>query len=160
MGRKVDRLMGLEWLKGIVDKAYKEAVSDARDELDELNGENGSTSIESTLFGPDAGTYKYSRVNKKHVVDYEFADADGFDEWCRDNVDAVIGFAARNAETFGKEWFDATGELPEGISRIEYDIPAMRGAPKLYGFDPNVIQSAIGENILEGANRLLLGDGE
>lgn len=160
MATKIDRLFGLEWLKKRVDAAHKEAKVEAEEELARLNAKNGTMELVSTAFGADAGRYKYSKTRKKRVVEFHLADEADFSAWCHANMGAVIGFAKARAPEFGQEWLEATGELPDGVSRDEREEPPRVGPPKLYGFEPGVVEAALGGNLPASVNRLLLGEGE
>lgn len=155
-----DRLFVAEVVKGSVDEAYKKAKHDAEDELARLRDEYGSLSTTSKYFGPEAGEYKYSQTRKKKIVEWNLADRSDFKDWCVENPTATAMFALENAEDFGKWWFEETGELPDGISRVEYEQPAGLGAPKIYRLDSDVITGKLGGNLFEGANRLLLGEAD
>ena len=53
-----------------------------------------------------------------------------------------------------------TGEIPDGITHVEYDEPPKLKSPQIYRYDHERIKKTLaqGSNLLEGANRLLLGD--
>ena len=156
--KAIDRFIGLEWLKKKVDKEHKEAKEQAIDDLATLTGELGVTEMTSTLFGPGAGKVKYSQIRKKKVVEFNVTDEGEFAKWL-DPGDACE-YVGQNAVEFAQWWFERTGEVPEGFSRVEYEEPAKVGPAKLYGFDADVVEEKLGGNLLAGMNELLLGDGE
>ena len=159
MGACVDRLIAAKWVKDKVDAAYKEAEIAASSELAELCGENGTTEIACLTF-PGAGTYKYSQTRRKTVVEWNLADQEELNAWLQSNKQAAIAYAFSAGSDFAKWWFERTGELPDGVARVEYEEPAKAGPPKLYKYDAEVVGDAFERmgGWLEGANRLLLGD--
>lgn len=174
MGKAVDRLVAATWVKQKVDAAYKEAEADAFDELAEFTERTASGIISSYTDGNGdpvvLGEYKYSQTRPKTVVEYGISGLGGLPEWIGKNAEYVADWLATSAKKGGDtyaqkfaEWyFGMTGEVPEGMSRTERTEPARRGAPKLYRFDAEAVGSYFESNggWLEGANRLLLGDGE
>jgi len=160
MSKAIDRYIGLEWLKKKVDAAHKEAKEQAIDDLATLTGELGVTEMTSTLFGPEAGNLKYSKVREKKVTEFNVIDECDLFEWIGDNPGATKLYARENKVAFAEWWFEQTGEVPDGVSRVEYVEPAKVGPAKLYKFDPDVVEAKFGNNVLLGANELLLGDGD
>ena len=160
MANVIDRLFGLEWLKKRVDAAYKQAKLDADDELAKAKKENGTVSMISPMFGAQAGKFQYSSTRKKEVVEYHIADGLDFTAWCNANRPAINQYVFDHAEDFGKKWFEETGEVPDGISRVTYEEPAKQGPAKLYGYKPEVVEAVMGGKLLESMNQLLLGDGD
>lgn len=158
--RSIDRRLFLEFVEQRAKKEKKDANDETVDELAELNEKFGATEITSTLFGPEAGRVKYSTTRKKKVVEFNLASADELREWVMDNQDAAMAYVLDHAQDFGREWFEKTGEVPEGVSRVEYEEPAKRGPAKLYGFNPEVIEEKLGGSLLAGMSGLLLGDGD
>lgn len=174
MGKAVDRLVAAAWVKKKVDAAYKEAEADASDELAEFTA-NSSTGIASSYMDENGepvllAEYKYSQKKAKEVVEYRISGLGGLPEWIADNARYIADWLATSekkgsdtyAQKFAEWYFAMTGEVPEGMSRTVYEEPARRGAPKLYKFDPDAVGSYFESHggWLEGANRLLLGDGE
>lgn len=159
MTKAIDRLIGLEWLKKRVDAAHKDAREHAVDDLAALTGELGVTEMTSTVFGPEAGSLKYSKTRAKKVVEFNMCDDYEFGEWLDSNQNAAVIFAQRDAGAFAQWWFEETGEVPDGISRVEYVEPAKAGPAKLYRFDASVVEEKLGGNLLASVNDLLLGDG-
>lgn len=159
MATAIDRYIGLEWLKKKVDAEHRRARLDAEDMLARKRQEDGAMELTSKAFGPEAGSYKYSKTRWKRVVEYHLADGGELRGWLESNPRAAAWFAMEHAEQFGEEWFGSTGECPEGMSRVEYEEPAKVGPPKLYGFDAGAVESRIGKNLAEGLG-LLLGDGD
>jgi hypothetical protein len=157
MATAIDRYIGLEWLKRQVDTEHKQAKLDAEDMLARKRQEDGVMELTSKAFGPEAGSYKYSKTRKKRVVEYHLASSEELREWLEANPQAATWFVMEHVEQFGEEWFDSTGECADGMTRVEYEVPAKMGAPKLYGFDPKVVESHLGKNLVGGIE-LLLGD--
>ena len=156
----IDKYIVAECVKQEVDKVYKDAKQDAEDELARLRDENGSLSATSKLFGPEAGEFKYAMTKKKVQVDWNLADVGEFYEWCNANADALIAYVERHATDFGKWWFESTGEPVDGISRVEYDVPAGLGKPKIYRLDPDAVKAKLQGGLLEGGASLLLGESD
>lgn len=155
----IDRLVGLEWLKKRVDAEYKRAKVEAEEMLAEKRDADGTMELSPKAFGPEAGTYKYSKTRRKTVVEYHVVDREAMRAWLNENHGAAIDYAIENADLFGERWFEDTGEVPEWLARVEYEEPAKAGPPKLYGFNPEVVESYLGTNLMEGMQRLL-GDGD
>ena len=156
----IDRYFAAECIKKEVDAAYKAAKEDAAVYLDEAR-EDGKTSLISTYFGEDAGEYKRGKTRAKTVVEYNVPDLAEFVYWCSENRIALEIYVKEHASEFGQWWFENTGELPDGISRVDYEEPPHLKAPQIYRYDHELIKQKLAEggNILEGANRLLLSDG-
>ena len=168
MGKAVDRLIAVKRIKEKVDETYKKCELDAEVELGRLNAETGTTEIGSMLF-EGAGVYKYSKTRAKRIQKYALDDESDLAEWVSQNPSAVAKWLASKAgrdsiyaEQFGAWWFSLTGEVPDGMTRTEYEEPPRIGAPKVYQYDPLAIDAYFEENggWLEGGSRLLLGDGE
>ena len=174
MGKAVDRLVAATWVKRKVEEACKKVEADASDELAEFTA-NSSTGIASTYMDENGepvllAEYKYSQTKAKKVVEYGISGSGGLPEWIASNAEYIADWLATPekkggeayAKKFAKWYFDMTGEVPEGMSRTEHEEPARRGAPKLYKFDADAVGSYLESHggWLEGANRLLLGDGE
>lgn len=158
MATAIDRYIGLEWLKRQVDQEHKQAKLAAEDMLARKRDEDGTMELTSVAFGPEAGSYKYSKTRKKRVVEYHTASSEELREWLKANPQAAAWFVVEHAEQFAEEWFDATGECADGMTRVEHEEPAKVGAPKLYGFDPQAVEAHLGKNLVGGIE-LLLGDG-
>ena len=156
----IDKLAIYQTIKDQVDSAYKLAKMEAEDFLAYKRDTDGTTSLTSPVFGSDVGEYHYGKTRAKTFFEYALCDDVDFSEWLEDNVDAAIGFAKLNAPDLGRWWFDANGELPEGISRIPVEEPSKTTAPKFYKFNPSVVLEKLGGNLFEEADKLLLGDGE
>ena len=156
----IDRYFAAKCVKAEVDKAYKEAEAEAIYYLDESR-EAGKTSLISTYFGEEAGEYKRSKTRAKKVVEYNMTDMQTFNGWLYDNLDAMSAYICHNAKEFGEWWFEYTGELADGISRVEYEEPPHLKAPSIYRFDHDLVKAKLaqGGNLLDGANQLLLSDG-
>lgn len=165
MANAIDRYIGLEWLKKEVDSAHKQAKLEAEEELAAKTRDEGVLEIASTYFGADAGTYKYSKTRKKTVTEYNLTDFSDLDAWLDANTGAAIGYALQDPQAFAKWWFEKTGEVPDGTSRVEYEEPAKRGPAKLYGFDAEVVESHVNTKYMEIVHALrgtglMLGEGD
>lgn len=157
----IDRYVGLKALKGAVDAEFKSAEADAQDFFATKERE-GIKSLSSTVFGDVGGEYHRGKTKAKQVVEYNLCDWDAFSAWLYDNVEAMHTFCFAKAEAFGQWQVEKQGELPDGISRVEYQEPPKETAPKLYKFEQDAVVACIakGGNLFENANELLLGDGE
>ena len=159
----IDRLFLADYMKNEVDKQYKEAKAAAEDYLAMKRAE-GSASLTSTVFGEEAGEYRYSKIKAKTEIEYNECDPLGFDEWLEANILAARDYARANPAEFGEWFYERTGTLPDGISRLEVDVPARSGPPKISTQDRGVIEAWLKdgkkENVFEKVNELLLGDGE
>ena len=157
----IDRYFAAKCVKREVDAAYKVAESEAAIYLDEAR-ENGVNSLSSTYFGEDAGEYKRGKTCTKQVVEYNVPDIVDFEAWCMDNQVALVQYAKRNASDFGQWWFETTGEIPDGIARVDYEEPPKPKAPSIYRYNHELVKAKLAEggNLLEGANKLLLGGGD
>ena len=159
MATPIDEFAVAEALKKEIDAVHKQKKQDAEDYLAEMRDSIGTTSLEPTMF-PGAGTYKYGQSRAKKEVEYNLCDKEDFDGWLATAKDATALFAASMPSEFGKWWFEMTGEIPDGISRVEVDIPPAATPPKFYKFDVQAVKDALGKNLFQAANQLLLGDGE
>ena len=162
---KIDKLFALKALKRKVDEEYKLLEGECRQELLEAYAEDGTDRKVSPYFGSDAGKFSIKRTKAKPpqtVVEFNLCDDELFAEWLEENHGAALRFAMLNAADMGMYWFNFTGELPEGISRIEVEEPGMPEVltAQIYSFKDDVVLEKLGGNLFEGANQLLLGDGE
>ena len=157
----IDKYFAAKCLKKEVDAAYKQAETDAVVYLDDAR-DQGINSLVSKLFGEDAGEYKRGKTRRKLVVEYNVPDLEEFESWCADNHIALMQYAKKHASDFGQWWFETTGELPDGISRVDYEEPPRLKAPSIYRYNHELVRAklAAGGNLLEGANRLLIGGGD
>ena len=157
----IDLLAVGEYYKKDAEQTYKKLKENAEDFLAGKNMADGTTSLESKLFG---GEYRYGKTRAKSVVEFNVCDDEALAEWLEGNHGAALRYAMLNGADFGQYWFNFTGELPEGISRIECEEPARTTSPKLYKFDVNNvkevlgIEQSFGEQLL-GNPEKLLGDG-
>lgn len=156
----IDRYFAAECVKREVDKVHKEAKAQAEIFLDEAR-DNGQASLISTYFGEDAGEYKRGKTRTKHVVEFNLGDSERLEDWVNDNAYTMFLFAKDYAEELGQWCMNNTGEIPDGITRVEYDEPPRLKAPQIYRYDHERVKEALakGGNILEGANQLLLSGG-
>ena len=157
----IDRYFGLECIKHEVDAQCKTAKLAADDYLAEKI-EQGSPVQTSTLFGPEAGEFKRGMGKPKQIVEYNLADKDELEAWLIGNTRAAIEFALSEPEEFGRMWLETTGELPDGIARVEYEQPGQPLPAKIYKQDREVVRAKLLEmgGLLESANRLMLGEGD
>lgn len=157
----IDRYFAAECVKREVDKVHKEAKAEAEAYLDEAR-ENGQTALVSTFFGEDAGEYKRGKTRAKQVVEYNVCDIQELNAWLYDNLDAMSSFVCDKAIEFAQYWFEKTGELPEGTSRVYYDEPSKPKPPQIYRYDHDLVKATLadGGNLLVGANQLLLSGGD
>ncbi len=162
MANAIDRYFAADAIKAEVDEAHKKAKQDAEDYLADLRDSIGATSVRSTMFGDEAGEYHYGTTRKKQVVEYKLDSLDEFREWLSDNAKQAMWFIESMPEQFGKAWFEESGEVPDGITRVEYTQPPMATAPKIYKGDREVVKAKLleGGNMFLAAGQLLLGDGK
>ena len=155
-----DKLFALEYVRREVNAAYDDAKNALRDELAELNESHGATEIASKHFGAAAGKFKFKFSKPKTVVEYNLADDEEFAEWLEGNQQAALSFAKLHAAELAEWWFSGSGELPDGVARVEYDEPERVVGAQIYGFKPDMVAEKLGGNVFGEVNRLLLGDGE
>lgn len=157
----VDRFFAAKCIKKEIDAAYKDAETEAAIYLDEAR-EHGMTALTSTFFGEEAGEYKRGRSYTKHVTTFALLSTVDLEQWVEQNSHVMYLFAMSRIEEFGEWCVTNTGEIPGGIEKCEYDIPPRTKAPQVYRYDHERVKQKLAEggNILEGANRLLLGDGD
>lgn len=156
----IDRYFAAECVKREVDQVHKEAKAEAETYLDEAR-ENGQTALVSKFFGEDAGEYKRGKTRTKHVEEFHLADSEELEDWVNVNTYTMFLFAKDFAKELGRWCLTNTGEIPEGITYVEYDEPPRYKAPQIYRYDHDRVKKMLaqGGNLLEGANQLLLGDG-
>lgn len=157
----IDRYFAAKCVKSEVDKVYKEAETEAAIYLDEARDE-GKTSLISMYFGEEAGEYKRGKTRAKHVTEFNVCDTEELEAWAKDNAHTMMLFVVDNAEKFIEWLVHETGEIPDWVSTVEYDQPPTLKAPSIYRYDHELVKAKLAEggNILQGANRLLLGDGD
>lgn len=133
----IDRLFAVEWMREKVKEAHRKATEDAEVYLAEQTA-LGNRELFAPSFGEDAGVYHYGKTREKEVVEYNLADWQSFTEWLEENQKACVQYILAHAVDFGTWWFEGdgdftgTGELPEGISRVQYVEPSHRTAAKIY----------------------------
>ena len=157
----IDRYFAAKCIKAEVDKAYKEAETQAAIYLDEARDE-GKTSLVSTFFGEEAGEYKRGKTRAKKVVEYNLAYPALLEDWVNDNTYTVFLYLKERVSDFGAWCVDNMGEVPEGISRVKHEEPPHLKAAQIYRFDHDLVKAKLaqGGNLLDGANRLLLSGGD
>ena len=155
----IDKYFAAECVKREVDQVYKDAKAEAEIYLDEAR-ENGQTALVSTFFGEDAGEYKRGKTRPKHIVEFHLGDSQRLEDWVNDNTYTVFLFVKDFAEELGQWCMNNTGEIPDGITHVEYDEPPKPKSPQIYRYDHERVKKTLsqGGNLLEGANRLLLSD--
>jgi hypothetical protein len=151
----IDLLAVGEYYKKDADQTYKKLKENAEDYLASKRMSDGTTSIESKLFG---GEFHYGKTRAKNVVEFHMCDEEALAEWLEANQDAAIRYAILNGADFGMYWFNLTGELPEGVSRVECEESARETPPKLYKFDVGNVRKALG--IEQSFGEQLLGKPE
>lgn len=157
----IDRYFAAKCIKKEIDEAYRNAESEAAIYLDEARG-HGMPTLTSTYFGEDAGEYKRGKTRVKHVVEFSLSDSGALEKWVEGNTYTAFLFLKDYASEFGSWCMTMTGEIPDGIEMDEHDEPPRVKAPQVYRYNHGLIKAKLAEggNILEGANRLLLGDGD
>ena len=156
----IDRFFAADCVKREVDAVHKEAKAQAQIYLDEAR-DNGQTSLISTYFGEEAGEYKRGRTRAKHVTEYNVCDTEELMDWLRYNDVTMFSYIKSHAQEFIEWLMNETGEFPDWVSKDEHDEPPTLKAPQIYRYDHELVKAKLAEsgNILEGANQLLLGDG-
>lgn len=151
----IDLLAVGEYYKKDADQTYKKLKENAEDYLASKRMSDGTTSIESKLFG---GEFHYGKTRAKECVEYNICDEEDFEDWVNANCYPLSCFLKARVGTFAKEWFDETGEVPDGVSRVPFTEPARETPPKLYKFDVENVRKALG--IEQSFGEQLLGKPE
>ena len=166
MATNIDRLFALKALEQKIVEERKMLEYECRDELLEAYAIDGTDRRTSPYFGNDAGKFSVKRYKAKpgkEVVEYNVTDEDAFAEWQAENADAAHLYVGVYAAEFSRWWFEQNGELPDGIARVTYETDGEpeRLSAQVYSFKPDIVLEKLSEggNVFEGANRLLLGDG-
>lgn len=162
---KIDRLFALKAVEQKVKEERELVEYECRDELLEAFKADGTDRRTSPYFGPDAGKYSVKRMKGKPpttVTEFNLADDEEFAEWLEGNVGAAVAYAKLHYADFAKSQVESTGELPDGIAMVTYEQPGTEPSvtAQVYSFKPDLVLEKLGGNFLEGANRLLLGDGD
>ena len=162
---KIDKLFALKALEQKVTEERKLVEYDCRDELLEAFEVDGTDRRTSPFFGPEAGKFSIKRIKgkpPKEVTEFNLADDEAFAEWLEENKDAAMSFAKLHHSEFAKHHVESTGELPDGIAMVSHEEPGTEpyATAQVYSFKPDIVLEKLGGNVLEGANRLLLGDGD
>lgn len=161
---KYDKLFALKALKRKVDDEYKLVEGECRETLLAEYDKDGTDRKTSKFFGPEAGKFSIKRTGgcEAHVdQDFTLDDDEKFVEWLEGNKDAAVRYAILNAPDFGRYWLNWSGELPDGITLEEIEVPAQPPtlSAQVYSFKPDVVIGKLGGNLFEEVDRLLLGDG-
>ena len=164
MATKLDKLFALKALEQKIVEERKLIEYECRDELLEAYRNDGTDRRTSPYFGPEAGKFsikRYKAKPDKKVVEFDLTDDAAFAEWLDKNTDHVIGHLILNYRSFVGAYFEGTGELPDGITITEHVEPGEpeRLTAQVYSFKADLVLEKLGENFLEGANQLLLSDG-
>lgn len=167
MPTKVDKMFALYAVEKKAAEERKMLEYECRDELLDAYREDGTDRRTSPYFGPEAGKYSVKRMKGKPAreeVSYVNDDWEAFDRWLRDNPEAAIRYCFVKCAEFSEWWLVNEGELPDGMRREVEIIPGTEGSvtAQIYSFKPEVVLSKLAEggNFLEGANQLLLGEGD
>ena len=149
-----------------VDKEWKALKSECDEEFLDEYRESGNTTKRSLLFGKGAGTY-YIPINEakppQEVTNYALADDVAFSEWLDGNQDAAIRYAMLNAQDFARFWFNFTGELPDGTTRVAYTTegtPETPGTPTMKVKEDVVFEKMREMGLLAEGTKLFLGGAE
>jgi len=163
----IDELFALKALEMKVREERELREYECRDDLLAAYGQDGTDRRTSPYFGPEAGKFSVKRFKAKPGKEAEAFELEGweaFEEWLHANSEGVFTYAFEKAEEFARWWFSTTGELPDGIAR---KVTVSEGTPErlsaqVYSFKPDIVLEKLAEdgNVFEGANRLLLGDGD
>ena len=162
---KADRLYLFGAYKKKVDEKYKAFKQECDAEFLDEYRETGSTTKRSALFGKKAGSYyiPIKEATEAHEeVEFNLADDEELANWLTENPEAAERYAILNAIDFGRFWLNWSGELPDGLTMVRYDVPGLPeqpGTPTLK-VNADVVAEKVEGGLLEGAARLLLGDGE
>lgn len=162
---KIDKLFALKAVEQKVTEERKLIEYECRDELLEAFGADGTDRRTSPYFGSDAGKFSIKRIKgkpPKEVTEFNLADDEAFAEWLESNVDAAMSFAKLHYADFARHHVESTGELPDGVSMVSYEEPGTEPSvtAQVYSFKPDMVLEKLGGNFLEGANQLLIGDGD
>lgn len=164
---KIDKLFALKAVEKKAEEERKLLEYECRDELIEAFNADGTDRRTSPFFGVDAGKFSLKRFKAKPAkkeLAFSLSDDELFAEWLEDNKGAAIEYAKRHVDDFAEWHFRGSGEVADGIEMTETEVPGQpeRLTAQVYSFKPDVVLSKLAENgnFLEGANRLLLGDGD
>jgi len=167
MPTNIDKLFALKALEQKITEERKLVEYECRDELIESVKADGSDRRISTYFGPEAGKFSIKRMKgkpPKETVRYENEDWEAFDSWIEANFAEAKNYIFQSLGEFCGWWFGRTGEIPDGVERVVSVEPGTDGSlsAQVYSFKPDIVLEKLAEggNVLEGANRLLLGDGD
>ena len=148
-----------------VDREWKELKSECDAEFLDEYRQSGNTKKQSLMFGKGAGSYYIpikEAVPPEEIANYALSDDEAFSEWLDANQDAAIRYAMLNAQDFARFWFNFTGELPDGTTRVAYTTdgtPEMPGTPTLKVKEDVVFEKMKEMGLLAEGTRRLLGDG-
>lgn len=162
----LDKLFALKALEQKITEERKLLEYECRDELLEAYKSDGTDRRTSPYFGADAGKFSVKHFKAKpgrEVVTFELKDWDAFNEWVESNKDSIARCAFVKAEDFAQWWVDNNGELPDGIIRTvsHEEGKAAYETAQIYSFKADKVLEKLSEggNVFEGANQLLLSDG-
>lgn len=162
---KVDLLFYLGAYRKKVNEAFSALKSECDAEFLEDFNAGGATTKRSRLFGKGAGSYVLPLSDpqpEREQADYAVADPDAFEEWLIGNPQAAVQWSLRDGAALGEWWLSKTGELPDGVSRTAYTVPASPSVPLTprLTVKPQAVADAVDAALLERVQRLALGEGE
>lgn len=161
MANPIDKYLAIDVLKAEVDGAHKQAKADADDFLADARDKMGVMGLTPQML-EGCGEYRYAATKAKKLAEYNVCDQEDFSEWKGLNPSAAWEYVAERFEDWAKWYFNRTGEVPDGVSRVEREVPAGYGPPKFYRVDAEKVKSILSDGVsfFEGTSRLLLGDGD
>lgn len=165
MATKIDKLFALKAVEQKVTEERKLIEYECRDELLEAFEADGTDRRTSPYFGADAGKFSIKRMKgtpAKEVTEFNLTDDVEYAEWLESNASTLIAYAKLHHAEIAKYSVDNFGELPDGIAMVSYEEPGKEPyvTAQVYSFKPDIIIDKLGGNMLEGANRLLLGESD
>lgn len=158
MANKVDRLFALKAVEKRLVEERKELEADVKQELAGDYAESGVTQRRSVMFGKEAGTLSYIPPKDEDRVEWNLADWTALAEWLANDPKVAEQYIFANFQDFGEWWLEQTGEVPDGIARVNYTV-TKPGSARL-AVKEEVVLSKFGPNFLEEVNTLLLGEGD
>lgn len=153
---QTDKLFALKALEKRIKTAREDLEAEVRTKLLEQYESDGTDRFRSAYFGKDAGTYTYIPPKEELAVAWAVCDTDALIEFLNEDPSIAQDFVRANAQQFGEWWLEATGEVPDGISRVTYET-TKPGSTRL-AVKEQVIFDKLGGNLFEAANRLMIGE--
>lgn len=130
----------------------------------ELYEMTGATGFEVRIAGQKVGTYGFSKTRaqparKESTV--EVVDARALREWDSDDFnDYISRWIDGNLATLAASYFEETGDLPDGMTVIEVDVPAQPAGIRPNGtlrINPAKVAEALGNQLPSTVAGLLEG---